>query len=173
MIIRSARKSEASQIAEVHVNSWKSTYAGIVPDSYLADLSVVQRTTQWERQLEVSNAGTKVFVAENNTCQIVGFASGGPNRSDQMPYDGEIYAIYLLEDYQRQGLGQQLISSMTGFLVEQGHKSMYLWALEDNPYRSFYEKLGGNPAGRKEIQISEKKLQEIAYGWSNLAYLTN
>lgn len=173
MIIRSAEQSEASQIAEVHVNSWRTTYAGVVPDSYLADLSVAQRTVSWERQLDESNTDTHVFVAENESGQIVGFVSGGPKRAKHMNYDSEIYAIYLLKEYQRQGIGERLITSMVGFLKKQGYGSMYLWALEDNHYRSFYEKLGGIPAGREETQIHGKILHEIAYGWSNFTLLAD
>lgn len=172
MRIRSATKSDAVQIAEVHVNSWKTTYKGVVPDQYLNNLSVTKRTLTWEKQLEAGNTSSKVFVAVTESGKIVGFVSGGPNRLESMSFDSEIYAIYLLEEYQRQGVGERLISSITSFLKDQGYKSTYLWALEDNRYRSFYEKLGGIPAGREEIEIGSAKLKEIAYGWNDLERLS-
>ena len=46
--------------------------------------------------------------------------------------------------------------------------SMLVWVLKDNPCRAFYERLGGAPAGEKEIEIGGKKLVEVAYGWSDL-----
>ena len=172
MRIRSATKSDAVQIAEVHVNSWRTTYKGVVPDSYLDHLSVTKRILSWGKQLDEENTGSKVFVAENELGQIVGFVSGGSNRLETMPFDSEIYAIYLLEEYQRQGIGERLISSITSFLMDQGFKSTYLWALENNRYRSFYEKLGGIAVGQEEIEIGREKLQEIAYGWNNLKLLS-
>lgn len=172
MRIRSAIQSDAVQIAEVHVNSWRTTYKGIIPNSFLDNLSVTKRTLIWEKQLDGGNEGSKVLVAENEVGQIVGFVSGGLNRLESMPFDSEIYAIYLLEKYQRQGIGELLMSSITSFLTDQGYKSTYLWALEDNRYRSFYEKLGGVPKGREEIEIGSVKLGEIAYGWDNLDRLT-
>ncbi|GIP43856.1 putative N-acetyltransferase YuaI [Paenibacillus sp. J45TS6] len=172
MRIRSAIQSDAVQIAEVHVNSWRTTYKGIVPDSYLDNLSVAKRTLLWEKQLDGGNEGSKIFVAENEAGQIVGFVSGGLNRLESMPFDSEIYAIYLLEEYQRQGIGELLMSSITSFLTDQGYKSTYLWALEDNRYRSFYEKLGGVLTGREEIEIGSVKLGEIAFGWDHLDRLT-
>lgn len=168
MRIRSAIESDAVQIAEVHVSSWRTTYKGIVPDSYLDNLSVAKRTLLWEKQLDEGNEGSRIFVAENEAGQIVGFVSGGRNRLESMPFDSEIYAIYLLEDYQRQGIGELLMSSIASFLTDQGFKSTYLWALEDNRYRSFYEKRGGLPAGREDIEIDSVKLGEIAYGWHQL-----
>ncbi|WP_454190661.1 N-acetyltransferase family protein [Paenibacillus sp. Marseille-Q7038] len=172
MKIRSATKSDAVQIAEVHVNSWRTTYKGVVPESYLDNLSITKRTLIWEKQLDEANTNSEVFVAENESGQIVGFVSGGLNRLNSMSFDSEIYAIYLLKEYQRQGIGEQLMSSITSFLTDKGYKSTYLWALENNRYRSFYEKLGGVPAGREEIEIGSVKLGEIAYGWDNLDRLT-
>jgi len=38
-LIRRARADDAAGIAQVHVASWRSTYPGMVPDSYLLGLS--------------------------------------------------------------------------------------------------------------------------------------
>jgi hypothetical protein len=43
MIIRDAELRDARGIAEVHVRSWQTAYAGIVPDEDLAQLSVDER----------------------------------------------------------------------------------------------------------------------------------
>ena len=50
-----------------------------------------------------------IYVAENEAGQIVGFADGGPERARDMTFKGELYAIYILNDYQRQGVGRHLI----------------------------------------------------------------
>ncbi|SFC66585.1 Acetyltransferase (GNAT) family protein [Bacillus sp. OV322] len=39
-----------------------------------------------------------------------GFSSGGKERSDKYPvYTGELYAIYILKEYQGNGLGKLLV----------------------------------------------------------------
>ena len=74
--IRAARMEDAGAIAHVHVESWRTTYTGIVPDAYLAGLDETLRTQLWREWL----AGeTLVFVAEWNG-RVVGFANGGKNR---------------------------------------------------------------------------------------------
>ena len=47
MIIRDAELRDARGIAEVHVRSWQTAYAGIVPDEDLAQLSVDERGQFW------------------------------------------------------------------------------------------------------------------------------
>lgn len=39
MIIRKANFNDISSIAKVHVDTWKTTYKGIVPNDYLESLS--------------------------------------------------------------------------------------------------------------------------------------
>jgi hypothetical protein len=47
MIIREAHSTDAFAIAQVQVDSWRTTYAGIVPTDYLATLSYEQQGQFW------------------------------------------------------------------------------------------------------------------------------
>ena len=40
MIVRPARIEDAPAIAEVHIQTWRETYAGLMPTEMLAGLSV-------------------------------------------------------------------------------------------------------------------------------------
>ena len=57
-------------------------------------------------------------------------------------------------------------------LAQLGHNSMLVWVLAANPYRSFYEALGGQPVAERETNIGGAQLAEIAYGWQDLSTLT-
>jgi len=46
-MIRSATASDAPAIGHVHVESWRSTYRGLMPDAVLVNLSAEQRATFW------------------------------------------------------------------------------------------------------------------------------
>ena len=52
-----------------------------MPDEYLEKLSYERRTDAWNRMLNDTESGAFHFVAENETGEIVGIASGGPERS--------------------------------------------------------------------------------------------
>ena len=72
--IRTAGPEDAGAIAYVHVESWRTTYAGIVPAAYLAGLDETLRTKMWSSWL---GGETLVLVAELDG-KIVGFAHFGP-----------------------------------------------------------------------------------------------
>ena len=165
--LREAVFTDAASIARVHIDSWRTTYRGIVSDSHLASLSYDQRENWWKSALE--NEISIVFVAESEEPkQIIGFVKGGQERSNNPEYTGELGAIYLLEDYRRQGIGKRLVITLVKKLIERGHNSMLVWVLAKNPYRKFYEKLGGKYLSSKQIEIGGPSYEEIAYGWKDL-----
>lgn len=163
--IRPGRIEDAYGIALVQVETWKTTYTRIVPDSYLSSLDVGLRAEKWKEQFEFDTA--LIFVAESLS-SIVGFVSGGKLRDAIAGYDAELYAIYVLQAEQRRGLGKMLTQKLVGALHAKGHQSLIVWVLEKNPSVGFYAHLGGSPVAQKQIEIGGAKLTEIAFGWLGL-----
>ena len=92
------------------MDSWRTAYRGIIPESYLASLSYDERAKQWKNSLE--NENYLVSVAEDEPSnQIIGFASGGRDRSRDAEYTGELGAIYLVEDYRGKGSDKSWLQS--------------------------------------------------------------
>src|SRR5690625_2571827 len=137
--IREAVVTDAKGIAKVQVDSWKTTYKGIVPDEYLQKLSYEDRQKVWNGAISQG----KMYVAEGNESNIVGFAIGGKERSGDYPdYVGEVYAIYILQEFQGKGIGTTLMKPIVNDLLEQNIESMIVLVLEINDSRFFYEALG-------------------------------
>ena len=168
--IREANGTDAAAIA-IHVDSWRTTYAGVVPDEYLAQLSYEQHEQVWRHMLSTHGATEFVYVAEAEARNIIGFASGGPERSGNTVYKGELYAIYLLEGYQRKGIGDQMVQTIAKRLMQEGLHSMLVWVLANNPSQDFYSALGGQRVYEQEITIGEARLVEVAYGWRDMREL--
>jgi L-amino acid N-acyltransferase YncA len=163
--IRPAKIEDAPAIAHVHNESWKTTYAGIVPASFLANLDTEARTGMWREQL--ANGNSIIFVAEAAS-DIVGFVCGGPLREPLETYDAELYAIYLLQEQQQQGTGRLLIHTLATTLLERNFTRMLLWVLAQNPATSFYKHLGAIEIAQKQIEIGGATLEELAFGWTDL-----
>ena len=169
--IRKAVAADAAAIARVHAQSWRTTYAGIVPDDTLDSIDV----REWEqrRRDQLANSEDREFsyVAVDRD-QIVGWAVGGPERSGDVDFKGELYAIYLLEEYQRRGIGRQLTEAVVSRLVGSGMGSILIWVLADNaPARHFYEAIGGQFVREQDITIGGASLVEVAYGWKDISVL--
>src|SRR5262249_5639606 len=100
--------------------------------------------------------------------ELVGFASGGPERTEDPEYAGELSAIYLLESHQRRGIGRRLVQAVVERLAQAGLHSMIVWVLAENPSRRFYEALGGELVRQDKIEIGGVIYDKVAYGWRDI-----
>ena len=162
MIVRPAIPLDAAAIAHVHVATWRATYAGIVPQTYLDDLSEADFTGRWTDWL--TRPDILICVAETDGT-IIGFASGGPIRKPKANCDAELYAIYLLSEMQHRGVGQKLVAHVEHQLIQHNHKQILAWVLRDNPATLFYAHLGGEIVAEDLIEIGGVTLPELAYAW--------
>jgi GNAT superfamily N-acetyltransferase len=162
--VRSATIDDAASIAFVHVNSWKTTYTGIVADEVLNYLDVPSRTENWRDWLAKDIV---VFLAEDAS-GVFGFATGGPLREPIEPYDAELYSIYLLQSHHKLGAGKELTRKVATQLHHRRLNSLLVWVLEQNPAVFFYKHLGAIQVAQKSIDIGGFTLQELAFGWPTL-----
>lgn len=170
IIIREATCADAPYIAHVHVASWQTTYSGLLSKEFLENLSVTSREKYWSDVLCASQHTDCIFVAVDDD-EIVGFACGGTERTGRYKTRGELYAIYLLASYQRQGIGQQLVKAVAQWLLNANIPDMLVWVLKENPSRHFYEKLGGEPVAAQLVMIGGVTLEETGYCWSDITTL--
>jgi GNAT superfamily N-acetyltransferase len=169
--IRDATVEDADGIARVHVTAWQETYRGLMSDEFLDRLSVEQRAKRWKQTLsDPADVYHRVIVAGNDN-EIVGFANYGKNRSDDAEYRGELFAIYVLKKFQGQGIGRELVKRVAQGLLAQDISSMLVWVLAKNPYRRFYESLGGVRLREQMIDFAGESLREKAYGWRDIRLL--
>jgi hypothetical protein len=73
MQIREAIMADVAAIARVHAESWRTTYKGLLPDGYLANLTYEQREPRWCEILSKSVGHSLVFVAEDNAGMDVAY----------------------------------------------------------------------------------------------------
>lgn len=168
MIIREATPEDAEGIATVHVDTWQTTYRGIISDKVVYNLSYKDRQQMWDDALTTYGSKNYIYVAEAANGGIVGFVAAGQEREGSPGGFGEIYAIYLLAEHQGKGWGRQLFLAAVERLTQEGYPSLMLWVLADNPTRGFYEALGGTAAREQAIEIGGETLLEIAYEWKQI-----
>ena len=118
----------------VHWNSWRETYAGLIDPHYLDTLSLekcIQAAHKWPDRILIAKDGEKV----------IGFVGYGPYRDNTLSDTGEIYALYVLQEYQHQGIGFALINAAFERLADDS--SIALWVLDGNERAiAFYERCG-------------------------------
>jgi ribosomal protein S18 acetylase RimI-like enzyme len=155
LAVRDATVGDARAIAEAHVKAWQVAYRGIMPDSYLDELSDDFAGQVARRRVHIAAPDEpRVFnlVAEDDGA-VVGWLAAGPSRDDDRhEAEGEIWAVYVHPDSWRTGVGSALMTAAIGRLADEGYTEATLWVFEDNARaRRFYERFDWRSDGATEI----------------------
>lgn len=163
--IRAATADDALSIARVHVEAWRTAYAGLIPDAVLVGLSEGRQAMQWARTLGSDRAAETVWVADGAD-GVVGFVSCGRARAAPLPNAGEIYSLYVAPDHQNAGAGRDLLTASHRALAEAGMVAVVVWVLTRNPARFFYEAMGAKRFGERIETMWGTALDETGYAWA-------
>ena len=176
--IRPATVRDAAGIAKVYVDTWRSTYAAVLPHRALLRMSYEDEARQWSGIIRDRPGAQSVIVAGEADDGVVGFAGFGPARFGDRPAAGrfagedekvgEIYTLYVLPDFQERGIGRKLLTAAFAALVERRYGCGFLWALRDNHARYFYERVGGKAIAERRERMWGCMTDQVCYGWSDL-----
>lgn len=141
--LTSATAADAELVAAMHAESWRHTYADLLPDAYLLQTAPAERRAAWHARLcEGAEAPLEVTLACVDG-EPAGFAC-------LMPDAEPAYGIYLdnlhvLPAFHGHGLGKRLLAHCTERVATGWPgRPLFLYVLEGNTQaREFYRRLGG------------------------------
>jgi GNAT superfamily N-acetyltransferase len=127
----------------VQTLGWRQGFAGLLPADYLAGRVI--EPAVWTDRLGDPPPRVNLFVAVDDAT-IVGFALTGPatDQADPQTTDlGQLFAIYLLDQFWGSGAGYRLHRASLDALVDNGFTSAVLWVLKGNERAiAFYRRQG-------------------------------
>ncbi len=165
--LRPAHPGDACGIARLDVETWQTTYAGILATPYLVGLSVERRERGWANVIRREPRDVRVAIDPDGI--IRGFGSCGACR-DEPNFSGEVFTLYVAPDWQNQGIGRRLLLALFARLVDQGRESAVIWVLRDNPGRFFYHRLGGRQIRHKSLPVGGASVEAAGFGWRDLPH---
>jgi GNAT superfamily N-acetyltransferase len=140
--LRTARFSDHTAIAKIHIESWQKNYRNILSDQFLDNEIEEDRLKFWQIRLHSAMPDQKTTVAVNNE-NIVGFSCLLLN-FDAL-HGSLLDNLHVQQEFQNSGIGKLLIKNCARTILEKGDTlKMYLWVYEANRNaRKVYEHLGG------------------------------
>ena len=161
---------EIPSFAKVHVQCWREAYRGIVPDTVLKNLSVEKRQKGWSDRLQEADV---YVLGVFDDKRPIGFLHSGPTGNDaHIIADGQIYGIYLLEEFYRRGIGRRLFGYAARDWIVRG-ESMCVESLAGNIRASqFYKALDGIEFPGTAFRIEGHELPQVHHHFADLERLT-
>lgn len=168
--IRPATGDDVFAIAGVLVDTWHSTFRGLLADTFLDGMSREDEAIRLARRMGVPGVHYLVAV-EPVGSNIIGFANFGPPRGRVPAHIHELYALYIRSEHQRAGIGTALVRSVAAQCAGQGARSLFAWVLAGNPNRQFYERLGAKVIGTSGVGVGDRSYEQVAYLWDDIEAL--
>ncbi len=160
VFIREAKEEDQPAIVDLSIKVWKQAYQGIIDNDFLNALCFEKRLRG--RVEKATEPGHYSIVA---CCKqkIVGFCDFGVSRHPAYG-KGEIRAIYMLPEYQQQGIGEKLIRQAMHRLEQEHLTPVIVLTLAQNfPAHNFYQKLGFRLQGTTTTQVGPSTYLENVY----------
>ena len=165
---RQAEASDARVIAELHAQSWRNTYRGILRDDYLDGDILGERVALWEQRLGSREAPQIALVAVDEGCPVgFAFVLAGADSTWGAMLDN----LHVLPAAQGRGIGKQLLHRASVWVRDHfPGQGIFLWVFEANVHaRDFYERLGASVVERTVVEPpGGGSLAEWRYAWPNI-----
>ena len=155
IVYRKATIEDCYSIAELKGIVWNTTYKGIYPDERLMNYDV-NKNEQIMRNI-VDNPDIEIYVATTDD-KIVGFMTCGKPYKPFMHYEQEVGLLYILREYQKQGIGKCFFEIARKQVKETGCNEFVVAVNSQNTNAiQFYMAMGG------EIVLAEEKQLRIGF----------
>jgi GNAT superfamily N-acetyltransferase len=172
LVLRQAVNSDAASIANLHAESWRSAYRGILSNDYLDDDIFTERQAYWQKCLDAPHPERRHVLLAEQDKNVIAFVSVF---LDKEPEHGALlHNLHVLPNLKGQGLGRLLMREAAQWTLLQNVNQMHLWTFEANhEARKFYDALGGEVVGKRLESVAGNVEREILrYSWEDLEKLT-
>jgi len=157
LAVRPATVGDVPAMARVHVQSWRETYRGLMPDSVLDDPHLVGAREQfWAAALtDPRYAQNRAAVAELDG-ELIGVAMSGPVL-EAGPGQRQLYVLYVLSSAFGSGAGPALLDA-----VLDAEESAMLWVADPNPRaQAFYRRHGFEADGAEASTFGVREVRMV------------
>jgi ribosomal protein S18 acetylase RimI-like enzyme len=175
MRFRLATEADATAIARLHAQSWRSAYRGILSDEYLETRADQERLMVWQARFRADDfnqgftapegtllhtpccrtAEPKLFVvlAEEGS-RLIGFSSVFVE--SDATYGSLLDNLHVVPELTRQGIGRRLLSESVRELAKHSARGLFLWVIDRNHRaQNFYAKAGAQFVGSAEHDMPD------------------
>lgn len=169
--VRPAEPRDAAEIARIQLDTWRTAYAGLLPEEVLAELDAAEAELTWRQTIEQGPA--QVFVATEGSW-LVGFCAAGPAPEDETASaDGApakdsatvaLVSTVLVEPrWGRRGHGGRLLAEAGRAMREAGSTRGIAWVAEpDKATLGFFDRAGWVPDGTvRTLDAGGRPLREV------------
>lgn len=162
--VRTARPDDVDEVARIQRDTWRTAYAGFLPDTVLAEVTPELGRKQWAAAISAPPSPRHHVLVALEQQWIVGFAALGPSADDDAePRTGEISTLLVEPRWGRRGHGSRLLAAAVDHLRGDTLTTATTWLLDrDSASTAFFTSAGWEPDGTaRALEAPGAELREI------------
>ncbi|MDQ0996107.1 ribosomal protein S18 acetylase RimI-like enzyme [Phyllobacterium ifriqiyense] len=165
--IRDATSDDQNAITALHIHVSQQAYAGMLPETYLADILPDEKANLWHRRLSQG-------IDPARLCLTLAFSNDGLAGFSCFLLDEEkefgtyLHNLYVNPAHRGKGVACSLLTASIGkFSLQRRIEPIHLLTLAANyPARHFYEKLNGHMiAEKRNVMARYPEVVYVRYQW--------
>jgi GNAT superfamily N-acetyltransferase len=168
--IRPWNAADIPAVARILAAGWHQAYAGFMPEAVLAARADptyrAQELSRWLEQ-DFDNTKEALLIAETED-GIGGFVTVRLGDKADLGTVGFVPLLYVAPEAQRRGLGARLLLAGLDWIAARASGALAISAFAQNPYRGFYEAIGGIVAKTVTADVDGHPFEVIQYYWPSL-----
>lgn len=158
--IRLATKDDVSELSKLKHDVWETTYRGIYSDSKIDNYDYKKNEDKFLGY--INNPDVNIYVACDND-KIIGYMECGMPKRPFEDYEQEIGLLYILKEYQGQGVGKELFNLAYNEIKNKGYKEFFISCNKYNKNaQEFYKRMGGEVVHIDEDNI-DKSIPQVHF----------
>lgn len=169
IVLEPALAADANPIAALHADSWRRTYRGVLPDSFLDEEVAADRAALWRSRFADLAAERRLILKATRERSLLGFVCV---MLDVEPaWGARLDNLHVDARCKGEGIGYLLFQAARRWTARVGpEQQMHLWVLERNTgARAFYDRQGGTVVEKAvRTLVRDCSVAELRYLWPPL-----
>ncbi len=167
-MIKRAEIQDSDHLAHIYSQCWRATWQGIFPHAYIEGMIARRNALWWAKNLKRATTPPPLIFQYDN--QEIGYINYGKSRYGDSGFEGEIYELNVLPEFQGLGFGSQLFESARADLEKAEKLGLIAWSLATNQKCcAFFEAKGGTAFTKTIVRFGDKGIlkeyDRIGYSW--------
>lgn len=167
LVIRPGTPADSAAIGRILAHGWRQAYSGFMPESELGprvDPDYRSREVGTWLSTDFDPSQELLLVAER-AGEIIGFLAARLGDRNDVGSVAQVTLLYVAPEKQGRGTGRRLLLDATEWLKTHAPGPISIGAFEQNPFRSFYEAIGGAVVKTVMVRVDAQEWPVVVYLW--------
>jgi GNAT superfamily N-acetyltransferase len=169
LAIRPGTLADSADIGRILAHGWRQAYSGFMSESELGPrVDPDHRAREVEAWLSTDfDPSRELLLVAERAGETMGFLAARLGDRNDVGSVAQVTLLYISPEKQGRGIGRGLLLEAVEWLRMHAPGPISIGAFEQNPFRSFYEAIGGMVVKTVMVRVDAQEWPVVVYLWAS------